>query len=109
MTLRNPYRGVSQRPFPGAEPTLQLRQEDEFMQLHGGAGARSIYLAVEALSDLMTLACHPMARLARVIGDRIKIRRRRGETASSQRACETCWKLNPRSAAKAAAPPSPPA
>lgn len=90
MTLRNPYRGVSERPFPGAEPTRQMRQEDEFMQLHGGPGPRSVYLAVEALSQLLEAACHPISRLAQVIGDRTKIRRRRGEATSSQSACETC-------------------
>lgn len=83
MTLCNPYRGVSERPFPGAEPTLQMRREDEFMQLHGGVGARSVYLAVEALSRLVEVACHPMSCLVRIIANRQTIRRQRGAATSS--------------------------
>lgn len=37
-------------PFLHAEPSKAQRDEDAFMQEHGGRGARAIYLAVDAFS-----------------------------------------------------------
>lgn len=65
MTLRNQYRGLSDRPFPDAKPTLRMKQEDRFMELYGGHDARLIYLTVQALSRLMKLAFHPVSWLLR--------------------------------------------
>jgi hypothetical protein len=45
-----PNIGTGSRPFPQAKPTKAQRDEEEFMQIHGGPGSRFIYLIVEAFS-----------------------------------------------------------
>ncbi|AKI02494.1 hypothetical protein IMCC20628_03812 [Hoeflea sp. IMCC20628] len=46
LILRNTRR-TGECPFPQARPAQALREEDAFMELHGGAGARLIYLIVD--------------------------------------------------------------
>ena len=40
------------RPFPHARPADALRQEDAFMELHGGRGSRCVYLLVDWLASV---------------------------------------------------------
>ena len=47
-------------PFPDERPSRALREEDAFMECHGGRGARTIYLAIQSIARLaaaLTASC----------------------------------------------------
>jgi hypothetical protein len=46
MRSDRPGKGVCSRPFPQAGKTRAEREEDAFMELHGGRGAQLIYRTV---------------------------------------------------------------
>tara|TARA_R110000787_G_scaffold9546_6_gene33213 strand:- start:57 stop:362 length:306 start_codon:yes stop_codon:yes gene_type:complete len=46
MRIDNSGKGAGSRPFPQAGKTRAERQEDAFMELHGGRGAQLIYRIV---------------------------------------------------------------
>lgn len=56
--------GPNSRPFQPARRTDALREEDEFMELHGGRGSRLIYLTVDWLASIGGLPLR-MLRLLR--------------------------------------------
>lgn len=41
-------------PFLHAKPSKELLEEEAFLRAHGGKGSRAIYLAVEAISALLS-------------------------------------------------------
>ncbi|MBU4531453.1 MAG: hypothetical protein KUA43_14925 [Hoeflea sp.] len=43
--------GPTSRPFEPSRGANALREEDEFMELHGGRGSRLVYLTVEWLGS----------------------------------------------------------
>lgn len=57
--------GPSSRPFEPARGKDALREEDEFMELHGGRGSRWIYLAVEWLASIGGLPKRMLRRSAK--------------------------------------------
>ncbi|MCY0093176.1 hypothetical protein [Hoeflea ulvae] len=50
MQIEIHIRGARARPVSHVRSTRALREEDEFMELHGGTGSRLIYLAVEGVA-----------------------------------------------------------
>ncbi|MEL6126146.1 MAG: hypothetical protein AAFR57_07105 [Pseudomonadota bacterium] len=54
-------------PFPGARPTKAQREEDAFMEAHGGAGSRLVHRVVNAI-----IACADADPLPQDRIDRIK-------------------------------------
>ncbi|MDP2732342.1 MAG: hypothetical protein Q8O63_04425 [Hoeflea sp.] len=55
--------GPNSRPFEPARRTDALREEDEFMALHGGAGSRLIYLTVDWLASRIDAAVLRASRM----------------------------------------------
>ena len=51
MQINNLNLGARAKPFPHARPSQALREEDAFMQLHGGTGSRLIFEIVSRLSS----------------------------------------------------------
>ncbi len=55
--------GPASRPFEPGRGTNALREEDEFMELHGGRGSRWIYLTVEWLASRLDAAAQQASRV----------------------------------------------
>jgi len=51
MCVHKSFRGNSETPFPGEGKSRELRKEDAFMELHGGAGARLAYRIVCGIEE----------------------------------------------------------
>ncbi len=51
MQINNLNLGAGRKLFPHARPSQALREEDAFMQLHGGTGSRLIFEIVSGLAS----------------------------------------------------------
>ncbi|MEH6726512.1 MAG: hypothetical protein V7703_10155 [Hyphomicrobiales bacterium] len=72
MQINNLNLGASGKPFPHARPSQALREEDAFMQLHGGTGSRSIFAGVSRIASGGALARRWSIQLAHVIANTAK-------------------------------------
>ncbi|MEM5491793.1 hypothetical protein [Hoeflea sp. AS16] len=68
-------------PFRDEHPGRALRDEDRFMQAHGGASARAIYLAVSWIEASLVAAARSPALVVRHVNRRLKSHDRRHDSA----------------------------
>ncbi len=69
MQINNLNLGARAKPFPHARPSQALREEDAFMQLHGGTGSRLIFAIGCGLASGGALARRWSSQLAHVIAN----------------------------------------